>query len=72
MQLPENKRSSYRELGAIFDDHSILQYFASLDKVCKIRFAGDALEHLGHSIGFQKGSIWRNKVTDLIIRYQDN
>ena len=43
-----------------------------MDKKCSIQFPGDAIPQVGFGIGLNKGSIWKTKINELLIKYDED
>uniref|UniRef100_A0A7M5WZR7 Uncharacterized protein n=2 Tax=Clytia hemisphaerica TaxID=252671 RepID=A0A7M5WZR7_9CNID len=58
-------------LNAVIHDYPVLFHFLSKDPGCKIRFAGEPIKDAGYGLAVKKGNPLRDRLSELIIHYQD-
>ena len=61
----------YRKLNAIIHDYPVLFHFQSKDLECRIKLAGEPIKDAGYGLAVKKGDPLRDRISQLIISYQD-
>lgn len=61
----------FREIHAIIQDYYVAYHYIASDPKCRFKFAGNSIKDGGAGIAVQKNSPLADKISQLILKYQD-